>query len=135
VAGEPTERRSKMGICDCGKETVWNDMCEDCNIEYDSKIYSLDTYGYNRSKPYAQIYQEEEEAKTEPFFSSDILNIHILLKQVAGVSSLDMTGSHFDMYLVSGGKTRVETRRDMHDYNTIMNEHQGMIDALKMVYR
>lgn len=28
-----------MGICDCGKETIWNDMCEDCNHKYDNEIY------------------------------------------------------------------------------------------------
>ncbi len=34
-----------MGICHCGRDTVWNDMCEDCLHEYEDKIY-----GYNEKE-------------------------------------------------------------------------------------
>jgi hypothetical protein len=122
-----------MGTCTCGKKTVWNDMCEDCNNEFENQIYSLDEYREENPKR-AVIYRQAEE-KVETFFSSDILNIHISLLQVVGISSLDMSGSYFDIILANGNRTVVETKRNMHDYNTIMNEHQRMIEALNRVYR
>ena len=108
-------------------------MCEDCNNEFENQIYSLDEYREENPKR-AVIYRQAEE-KVETFFSSDILNIHISLLQVVGISSLDMSGSYFDIILANGNRTVVETKRNMHDYNTIMNEHQRMIEALNRVYR
>ena len=29
-----------MGICHCGQPTVWNDMCEDCNSEWEDMMYN-----------------------------------------------------------------------------------------------
>lgn len=130
VVGERIERRSKMGTCNCGQPTVWNDMCQDCNNAFDDRIY--ERYS-DVPKDYTWSHVDTEET-SDSFFSSDILNIHISLKKVVGISSLDMTGSYFDIVLESGGKTRIETRRDIHDYNTIMNEQQRMIDSLKSVY-
>lgn len=31
-----------MGVCDCGRETVWKDMCELCNNEYKYILYLYD---------------------------------------------------------------------------------------------
>ena len=31
-----------VGVCHCGQETVWNDMCEDCLHEWEAGFYEYD---------------------------------------------------------------------------------------------
>jgi hypothetical protein len=39
-----------MGVCKCGKETVWNGMCEDCNNEYEERMY-YDGFSFRNPRP------------------------------------------------------------------------------------
>jgi len=119
VVGEPTERRSKMGTCTCGKPTVWNDMCQDCNSEWDAKIYSYDDP------------TERAPIKTT-FFSSDVLSLHMDMKQICGVSNLD-TDYNFTLYYPSGATAKVITKGPT--YEAIKVEYGKMLDFLKRVYK
>lgn len=43
-----------MGICDgfrkdhCGQETVWNDLCQECNSEYEETLFTQPDPDYNK---------------------------------------------------------------------------------------
>lgn len=43
-----------MGICDCGKPTVWNDMCDECLHAYEDEIY--EAYGKDWKTPMKEKY-------------------------------------------------------------------------------
>jgi hypothetical protein len=41
-----------MGICDCGKPTVWDDLCEECLSEYENEIF----YGQKIKREIGQLF-------------------------------------------------------------------------------
>lgn len=107
-----------MGICTCGKKTVWNDMCSDCNDEFEDRIYS-----------------DEEKVTLVPrqssFFSSEVLNLHIYLKSISGASGLDHS-HNFIIYHHNGVNVEIITKGP--SFTSIVEEHQRLVDALKSVY-
>ncbi len=69
-----------MGICDCGQETVWNDMCSDCNDRYEDMIF-----GYEEKSAKTKLYQSPKLSK---IFESKPLAILIDLEQVVTIRGM-----------------------------------------------
>lgn len=117
-----------MGTCDCGQPTVWNDMCQDCNNAFEDRIY--ERYS-DVPKDYSWSNMKTHETNKSSFFSNEVLNLHMDMSKICGVSGLDQN-CDFLVYYPNGVAVKIVTIGP--SFELIREEYGKMLDFLKSVY-